>query len=610
MAPSHLPPALSPEYWSTWQPQQGKTALESLVQDDSEEWIGGWDDVGLYEGNNKIPAYQSLSVQLTSHRLILLPNYDTSSTSTSSTPPPPALTTHLSYVRQTEFYTGFMRSSAKITLILGTPPAALPPGSNAGGNDASSSTGVQTHGEGEGWTCRVCGFLNAPNGLARASKCGLCGMAWAQAAGAADPASGAGSVPGSGGPSRSGTPLGGVNGIGGVGSGSGSQEGAGDKNPPKQIACPACTFLNSPLLQSCEICLTPLPKPPRSGSALAATPQPPPSAGKREIVRLSFRKGGEKVAYQKMKSVLGDKAWERERDGVRGGASSGSRQGNASGTVRSGAGIDGILQQMDLSARAQDEHMQSAFADLEALMLRAGEMVRLAQSLNSKLTQQQASASASSGAGLGTQPTEEETTMIRTSLVQLGLAAPALTKEMVRTEKAYFEGLAKELGGLLTGRGGEVGGGLMVGEKGRGVLGLDEVWGLWMRARGVALLPPSTLIDTLPYLPEHTTPPIYSLTLPSSLVVLHTPAHSTSTILSRTLDRLAPGFTESTAGETPEEKSFSALEFAALESLPIGLATEFIGLMEAQGGLVRDEQAGQAKGGVRWYRDIIAGWGV
>lgn len=30
-----------------------------------------------------------------------------------------------------------------------------------------------------------------------------------------------------------------------------------------------------------------------------------------DVVRLSFRKGGDKEAYRKIKSVLGSKAWER-----------------------------------------------------------------------------------------------------------------------------------------------------------------------------------------------------------------------------------------------------------------------------------------------------------
>jgi ESCRT-II complex subunit VPS36 len=107
-------------------------------------------------------------------------------------------------------------------------------------------------------------------------------------------------------------------------------------------------------------------------------------------------------------------------------------------------------------------------------MVRAGEMVRLAQSLNAKLSSSSTSST-----------NEEEATLIRTSLVQLGLPAPALTQDMVKGEKEYAEGLARELGALLTGEGERNGKGLMVGSEGRGVIGLDEVWGLWMRARGV-----------------------------------------------------------------------------------------------------------------------------
>ena len=46
--------------------------------------------------------------------------------------------------------------------------------------------------------------------------------------------------------------------------------------------------------------------------------------------------------------------------------------------------------------------------------------------------------------------------------------------------------LARELGGLLTGEGGlMVGKGGRGGKKGRGMIGLDEVWCAWNRARGV-----------------------------------------------------------------------------------------------------------------------------
>jgi ESCRT-II complex subunit VPS36 len=98
--------------------------------------------------------------------------------------------------------------------------------------------------------------------------------------------------------------------------------------------------------------------------------------------------------------------------------------------------------------------------------------VKLAQSLSARLPQ--------------TPQNTQEETLLRTSLVQLGLPTPALTQDMVRDDKLYLEGLAKELAVLLVGRDGK---GLMVGEGSRGVVGLDEVWVIWMRARGVGKSP-------------------------------------------------------------------------------------------------------------------------
>ncbi|WVR06971.1 hypothetical protein IAU60_004008 [Kwoniella sp. DSM 27419] len=587
---STIPSHLSTTYWSTWHPiRHGASVIESLERSEGEEWIGGWDAVGLYHGNEtKIPSYQTLSIHLTTHRLILVPE-------PVSTDRAVSLQTRLAYVRQTELYAGFMRSSPKITLTLGmpTPSRDAQPQGQA---QASSSTAASA--EAAGWTCRVCGYVNnTTGGLGTvSSKCGLCGVPYSTSQQSA-----------SGPPSRSATPT--VPAPETATRPAQTLAGAGTKGDTTMIGCPACTFLNSPYLPNCEICSTPLPESRARGRAQDNTS----GGAKSEVVRLSFRKGGVQEAYKKLKSVLSDKAWERVPGGTRDRAEAKSDVGvdgtpEAGTPSRPGAGIDGILQTMDLNARSQDAHMQSAFADLDALMLRAGEMVRLAQSLNTKLTQAQQSSAP------GSQPTEEEATMIRTSLVQLGLAAPALTQDMVRDEKRYHEGLARELGELLTGRAGREEG-LMVGQAGRGVLGLDEVWGLWMRARGVSLLSPATLIAILPYLPANTQPSIQSLVLPSSLHVLYTPSYSTPSILSRTLDRLSPSDTRDalsleTQPAPRTEESFSILEFASIESIPIGLAKEFIDLMEKEGGLVRDDQAPASEGGVRWYRDLIQAWPV
>jgi ESCRT-II complex subunit VPS36 len=158
---------------------------------------------------------------------------------------------------------------------------------------------------------------------------------------------------------------------------------------------------------------------------------------------------------------------------------------------------DGIMQSINLDVKAKDDRMQDAFKDLEVLMVRAGEMVRPPSSLDNLvdsgqkevLTKQVKLAQSLSSRLPQTPQNTSEETLLRTSLVQLGLPTPALTQDMVRDDRLYLEGLAKELGILLVGRDGQ--NGLM---GGRGVVGLDEVWVIWMRARGVGMSPLCSLI--------------------------------------------------------------------------------------------------------------------
>lgn len=144
--------------------------------------------------------------------------------------------------------------------------------------------------------------------------------------------------------------------------------------------------------------------------------------------------------------------------------------------------------------------MEDALADLEALMVKWKDMVKLAQDLNDRLTAASTPAPAITlgmpsrtstpipvtATALTTQAVEpEEATFIRSSLAQLGLqmANAPVTQDMVRDERNWFEQLARELAGVLEGRGAKVGGEGMM--RKRGIVGLDEVWGGWNRARGV-----------------------------------------------------------------------------------------------------------------------------
>jgi ESCRT-II complex subunit VPS36 len=124
--------------------------------------------------------------------------------------------------------------------------------------------------------------------------------------------------------------------------------------------------------------------------------------------------------------------------------------------------------------------MNDALKDLDALMVKAREMVRLAGELNDRLT----TVSELDGSSGGAEPEPDTATFIRSSLAQLGLRMTdvPVTLDMARDEKRWYEQLARELAAVLQGTGGKSGAGMM-GD--RGIIPLDEVWGGWNRVRGV-----------------------------------------------------------------------------------------------------------------------------
>ena len=140
--------------------------------------------------------------------------------------------------------------------------------------------------------------------------------------------------------------------------------------------------------------------------------------------------------------------------------------------------LDSLVRGVESSAQSAQLDMNDALKDLDALMVKAREMVRLAGELNDRLTAV-TELNASSG-----EAEPETATFIRTSLAQLGLrmADVPVTLDMARDEKRWYDQLARELAAVLQGSGGKNGAGMM-GD--RGIIPLDEVWGGWNRARGV-----------------------------------------------------------------------------------------------------------------------------
>ena len=244
-------------------------------------------------------------------------------------------------------------------------------------------------------------------------------------------------------------------------------------------------------------------------------------------------------------------------------------------------------------------------------MAKARDMVDLASSLNAKLIAQEEQREKIRALRPDlpslTANEPEEAKFIRTSLSQLGLKSAAVTQDMVKDEKQWFEQLAKELGTVLIGSTPREG--LM---RDRGIVGLDEIWGGWNRARGVgtlstlllslelylrsasstfaALIPPETMLLALPHLPMVTHPPISLRTFRSGLRVLHTPEYtdvSFATRLTALIDTFGPR---------------STVEIATVEKITISLTSEMVESVEEAGDIVRDENPG---GEIRWWRNIF-----
>ncbi|BGP43347.1 Vacuolar protein-sorting-associated protein 36 [Rhodotorula kratochvilovae] len=550
------------------------------------------DGVGLYDGKDKSPRHTDGRAVLTTHRALFI---------SSSRPHSNSAYLPLALVRQTEYWAGFLKSSPKITLLLSDAPPCSSSSSRADTatkereRDADADARALTALAGaRNWVCRVCGMHNVPS-AALGLKCSLCGVT-------RDPLPSSSSSPPPPPPPRAAP--------------SPAPPALDPKETGARLACPVCTFLNHHSMTRCEVCDSALFAPssssstslPSSGApSRAATPgprtdpasaAPPPGGSGAAFVRLSFRRGGEKGWYAALKEALAARAWDVAASPPPGGRGKGKEAAGADAQGGSGgAGIDAILRGIDLEARDREDSLDDALKDLESLMAKAKEMIVLAQSINAQLSSAPAAGAAGGEAA-------RAASLASTSLHSLGLlpGGAAVTPDLVADDRAYHAELARELAGVLHK------GGVM--DRAGGVIALDEVWCLWNRARGVALVSPKVLrlaapyLSTLPRSASSSGAPISLRTFPSGLTILHTPRFALPAVRARVLDLL----------DTRQALAASLLSASAsVEGVSVGLAKELLGLLElgdpgaaggggGAGAVVRDEQGE----GTRWYRDWIS----
>ncbi|KAK8011431.1 ESCRT-II subunit protein VPS36 [Apiospora arundinis] len=474
------------------------------------------DNVGLYEGKYKLPNQQKGQVYLTTHRICYVDSQE---------PRKHSVALDLKDIERYEFYAGFLKSSAKVTLIpkpakrasLQSRAAAASFSSSSPAPDASArnSSAAPVQATSATWVCTICSFPNpvpsnfdptTANVHTPLPPCLACGIkpalthvlkASINNATSRQAPSGTGSRPQSGFSLPRDTRLA-VDGFSGSSSPSGSPSASTihlDAGGGSGFQCPRCTFENHPSLLSCEICGAPLISQDATSSISQAAPRtdspgPVLATGNGsgldtpESVKISFRAGGEKIFYERLKTCMIQRKWllqeappiPRANRAAEGNNGTLSCTGSGAGRTKS-AGIAG-LEQMGLDRRKNNELMiGTSFEDLEALMASAKEIVALAESFARQVN------------GGSDNATTEANALLAESASQLGLIT---TKDIVgggsgsASESLYLSELSRNLAEFLTddARG--------VLKKAGGIMSLVDLWAMFNRARGgVELVSPN-----------------------------------------------------------------------------------------------------------------------
>ncbi|CAG8607836.1 13163_t:CDS:2 [Ambispora leptoticha] len=405
------------------------------------------DNVGLYEGNEKVPEYSNGKAYLTTHRAIYID---------SEQPQTHSLALDLSLVKAREYFTGFLKASPKIILRFteNLYASSSSPRSHTPISPSSSTTSLPltTSITPTTWICPICSY--SKNLVSTNLKCQLCGVKRPEdllSASSAPPLISQNAK------ERIGSNVDGV---------SLQQEEylsqTSDTDSPSAkplaegIACPVCTFLNHPSMIRCEVCESELGTFNVDGLSITADEAVSGSASGKsgnpsaDFVKLAFRNGGSSTFYEKLKVAMSGKEWEKSLDSIPSKSTPNFDPGRS--------GIKGITRNVEEGHKEQEETLALAFKDLDGLMAKANEMVKLAESMKLKLSKESNESDALA----------DEASSLNTYLLELGISSPELSLQ-----------LAEFLEGIL--------------EKENGMMALTDIYCIFNRARGVALISPEDM---------------------------------------------------------------------------------------------------------------------
>jgi ESCRT-II complex subunit VPS36 len=276
---------------------------------------------------------------------------------------------------------------------------------------------------------------------------------------------------------------------------------------------------------------------------------------KADFIKLSFRSGGQTEFFNHLQKAMNARAWAVKK-----------LVAPKSAKREMRAGITGIEKKLSQKARQDKANISKAFGDLDKLMEMAKPMVSLAKSISSKIRDRQG------------EITEDETVQFKSYLLSLGIDDP-VTKDSAGSDKAYYQGLAKEMFLVLDQPIQEAG----------GMMTLTDAFVRLNRARGLELVSPDDLLQACRALSPAKLP-MDLHTFPSGVLVLRTSNHNPEEARQNLLNLV-----ESHSSLTAEELSQNT------QGLSVVLGKERLLDAENDGYLVRDDSVE----GLRFYPNLF-----
>lgn len=549
----------------------------------------------------KLPEYQHGQAYLTSHRACYVDHAD---------PRARSVAVHLKDVERADFYAGFLKSSAKITLypkpirqLSRTPPPAAQRASPTSSDGRASPVSVPP--PTATWVCPICSFSNplpsnfdptTANARTPLPPCLACGIKppLPLVAKAAIAALRNRPVP---------SPLPEQSNTNGGNDGNGQQAGG------SSFACPRCTFHNHPSLLVCEMCGASLQsagnkrleaaraivRPESPGPILSSSPLREDAV---ESIKFSFRGGGEKVFYERLKNALVQRKWllQSAPPFPRSRPSSGAF-GDSYSPIESSApdspsrpkvvGIAG-LERRGLEQRRNNEVViGNAFEDLEALMASAKDVIALAEQFATQ-------------ANLGTNGSSEASALASQSASALSLIT---TKDMVGSgsESLYVTELSRNLAEWLT----DDSRGVLRNEG--GIVTLVDLWALFNRTRGGVELISPTDFERAARKWDELRLPVRLRQFKSGLLVVQGRDRTDEKTIASLLAWLRELHLEPPAAEVSWDwrtygRGVTAQEAAERFKWSVGVATEELEMAEERGALCRE----QGLDGLKFWENYLS----